>query len=106
MTSQQLLDGILAAVNDIRPLDIHPAMHWQVTVINHDLLVLWDARVEAESKLAATVAQEFGVVEATADDPIAGVLVKVSDANDSAGKLRFKYSLATNPQTGDEEPIF
>lgn len=106
MTSQQLLNGILAAVNDIRPLDIHPAMHWQVTAISHELLVLWDARVEAEHELAAKVARELGTVEAMQAEPIAGILVRVADANDSAGKLRFKYSLATNPQTGDEEPIF
>lgn len=106
MTDQALLDGILAAVHDVRPLECNPPLHWQVSTISPKLLVLWDARVEAEQELAAKVAREFGKVLAMQDDPIAGILVEVADANDSAGKLRFKYSLATNPQSGDEEPIF
>lgn len=95
MTKQLVLDGILAAISDLLPFDGPSPTNWQVSVISFDTLVLWDARVNADVELAASLAREFGVVEAMVADPIAGVLVKVPDVEIAATNLITKYNLAT-----------
>lgn len=104
MTDAQLLASLLNAIVDTYPLDRKPELPIQVSVISPTLVFLWDAREDAHEAIAAAVASELGTVQASAPEPLVGVLLEAEDADHAAGILRATYPIAIG--LADGEPPF
>jgi|JI7StandDraft_1071085.scaffolds.fasta_scaffold481852_1 hypothetical protein len=100
-----LLAVILRSIVDTHPLKRTPILPWQLSIVEFDLVCLWDAREEASQAIAEAIASQNGEVVAATSTPLVGVLVSSDNIEELAAKLTASYGAATGGKTDAEHPF-